>query len=136
MMVEGPVRGCLLCCMGTAGTPRGLQHLGHAPGELIVIVRIIDDVAFTGRRNQLAGPVCFGRDDRQRTRQGLEHHQRTRIVERGMHEEVGGEVTLPHVRTVAGEHDAIADAKPLRKATIAAIVASASHEQAKVGPGP
>src|SRR5262249_24675618 len=103
VMLESPAPRCAASGLSAVATPDRIEQLPHAPSQALVIVRIVYDVAFTERAEQLARAVVTRSNHGQSAGERFQHHQRTRIVEGRMHQEVGGEIRVAHLHAVAGK---------------------------------
>ena len=57
VLLEGPLGGGFTAGLAAGGTAGGVEQLCQAPGELGVVVRVLDDVALARRMQQFAGAV-------------------------------------------------------------------------------
>src|SRR5215467_4910446 len=75
MMLESPARRGAASGLSAVATPDRIEQLLHAPGQALVIVRIVYDVAFTKRAEQLARAVVTRSNHGQAAGERFQHHQ-------------------------------------------------------------
>src|SRR5438309_2028106 len=83
---ERPLGPCSPRGLRAGGPANRIEQLAHAPGQVLVVVRVLRDEALTRWAEELAGAVVPRRDYRQATSESLQDDQRARVVKGGMHE--------------------------------------------------
>src|SRR5438552_18540833 len=103
VLLEGPLHRSPPRGLGTGLASSWVEKLREAPGQLLLIVRVGEDVPFLGRTQELAGTIVPRRDDRQSAGEGLEHDQGTGIVKRRLDEIIRRQVAAAWIGAVAQE---------------------------------